>query len=239
MAKKRPSRSTLGVQMRGALAEQYGQRGKGKSHLWYFYSDKGRTDFVVPSDVQFGHVLLLESEPRIQSVSFRPPLRLAPTTENLAGTIFDAEATCSDGSIELHEAKPSSSLGQSPDAHAARQLAIQREIEAFERSRGKEVRHVLLTENEIFANPVRIRNWFVALPWLAQARNHSLLQPGNEVAALIHAEERVSLGQLLDSGGPLYVAAVLRFVAHGRFASDLDTVPFTRRTVFLDRRRQR
>ena len=236
MAKKQTSRSTLGVRMRGALAELYGQRGRGNAHLWFFYSDKGRDDFVVPTDLQYGHALFVESEPRIKSVSFRPPLRRVGGEG--ASTIFHAEATCFDGSIELHEVKPWASLNQSVDAHAKREVDIQLETDAFKRERGVDVRHVLMTERDIYASPGRIRSWFVALPWIAQARYHSLLQPSNEVATLVHARERVSLGHLLDAGGPLYVAAALRFIANGRFASDLDTVLFSRRTIVEDKRRR-
>jgi hypothetical protein len=230
MQETKPKRSRLGTQMRGALAEKYGLRGKGKSHLWYFYSPKANQDFVVASDIEFGHALLVESDPRIKRVNYSPPIRRAVETKVGSGTVFDAELGLTDGSIELREVKYSASIKTSADDRTARQLRVQAEVEHLEHQKGRACRHVVMTEVEIFARPQLIRNWFAALPWIAQARFHSKLSASNEVAALIHGEGRVTFGQLINDGGPLFAAVALQGVANGKYTSDLDRSPFCRRT---------
>lgn len=59
----------LGTRMRGALTEAYESRGGGKSNLWLVYSPKADKDFVLRSDLEFGHFLLAESDPEIGFVA--------------------------------------------------------------------------------------------------------------------------------------------------------------------------
>ncbi len=59
----------LGTQSRGKLAAAYGQRGVGPNSLWYVYSPRGQSDWVLRSDLEWDHFVLTESDPTIMSCS--------------------------------------------------------------------------------------------------------------------------------------------------------------------------
>src|SRR5687767_14185864 len=55
--------SRLGTKFRGKLAAAYGHRGVGQNSLWYVYSPRTRSDWVLRSDVEWDHFVLAEADP--------------------------------------------------------------------------------------------------------------------------------------------------------------------------------
>ena len=221
----------LGTRMRGALAEAYGARGHSKSGLWLLYSPKANKDVVLQSDLKFGHFLLVESDPNIVSVDYTPAARLQNYAGEGAATIVDAEITLRSGTVVWREIKRSEDVENGATGRSNLQLLIQ--IRAAE---GVAARHELLTEKEIYANPLRIRNWMRIVPWIAQAREWPLLENASKVAALMRRKVHVTLGEVLDLGdgrdNALYAAALFRAVQRGCYDSDLDEHSLTIRSVF-------
>ena len=69
---KTPSKAPrLGTRMRGAMADAYDKRGHMKASLGLVYSPKAKKDVVINSTLEFGHLLLVESDPDIEQVLLR------------------------------------------------------------------------------------------------------------------------------------------------------------------------
>ncbi len=223
---------TLGVRARARLNEAYEARGNGHSNLWLHYSPKADKDVVLASDIEFGHFLLVESDPDIEKVDYAPHKRVAAIAGEGIGTIVDAEVKKRDGQHQWREVKSSESLVQGKDARASLQILVQQKAAGL-----AGVEHVVFTEKVIYANPIRIRNWFNLIPWIAQVRYIPIRAQGNEVAAFINAKRRVSFREVLELGAyedrGLYAAALLKGVQSGAFQSDLNERPFCAQSSFF------
>lgn len=221
----------LGTSMRGVLADAYHARGHGRSGLWLTYSPKADKDVVLKSDIEFGHFLLVESDPDVVNVDYAPARRLQTYAGEGIATIVDAELTLSNGTVVWREVKCSEDVENGATGRANLQLLIQ--IKAAE---AVAARHELITEKEIYANPMRIRNWMRIVPWLAQAREWPLHAYVSEVAALMRTRGNVVLADVLNLGdsrdSAIYAAALFRAVQRGRYGNDLAERPLTSRSVF-------
>lgn len=226
------SNARLGTRMRGQLADAYDARGHNASDLVFVYSPKADRDFVLRSEVEFGHFLLVESDPDVQKVDYSPSKRVATLAGEGIGTIVDAEVTLGNGSVVWREVKSSQDVGQGAQNRANLQLMIQ--LRAAE---SVAARHELFTEKEIYAQPQRIHNWLRIVPWLAQVREWPLLEYGNEVAALLRARGTVVLRDVLEMGQSpapaLYGAALFKAVQYGLIGSQLDVLPMTQNSRFF------
>jgi len=216
----------LGTRLRGALAEAYQSRGHGKSTLWAAFSPKSGKDVVFRSSVEFGHFLLVESDPNIENVDYSPGTRIETYAGEGAATIVDAEVTLKSGAVVWREVKNSEDVTHGSIGRANLQLLIQ--IKAAE---GVSARHELLTEKEIYACPQRIRNWMRILPWIAQARAWPLHEYASRVAGLLRRQTNVTLGEVLELGDganrALYAAALFKAMQSGSYASDLNEQPLS------------
>lgn len=227
----------LGVRMRGQLADAYASRGHHKSSLWYVYSPKAKADFVLRSDLEFGHFLLAESDPEVAAVDYAPAKRVATLAGEGIGTIVDAEVTKRSGVVEWREVKRSEDVAHGAKTRANLQILIQIKAAGLVAAH-----HEVFTEREIFLSPQRIHNWMRIIPWLAQARDWPLYDFSIEVAALLNARGEVRFDEVLSLGdgqnNALYGAALLHAVQNGAFQSDLNELPFSQRSRFyLERAR--
>lgn len=221
----------LGTSMRGALAEAYQARGHGKSSLWMVYSPKANKDVILRSDLEFGHFLLVESDPNIVSVDYSPSPRLQTYAGEGVATIVDAEVTLRNGAVVWREVKSSSDVADGALGRANLQLLIQ--IKAAE---GVSAHHQLLTELDIYACPQRTLNWMRIIPWLAQARAWPLHEYSKRVASLLKIHHKVTLSEVLNLGdgvaGALYLAALFKAMQLGLYESDLNERPLSKWSVF-------
>lgn len=224
----------LGTRMRGALTEAYESRGGGKSNLWLVYSPKADKDFVLRSDLEFGHFLLAESDPEIEKIDYAPGKRVETFAGEGIATIVDAEITLQGGTVVWREIKRSEDVQHGAQGRANLQLMVQ--LRAAEKVCA---RHELLTEKDIFANPMRIRNWLRIIPWLAQARAWPLQQYLGAVSTLLKRRGLVTLEQVLELGNdddatcPLYAAALFKTLQSGGYGHDLNERPLSLNTIFF------
>src|SRR5438045_3188895 len=97
----------LGTQMRGRLADAYEGRGHARAQLWYAYSPRAKRDVAFTGDLEFGHFLLVESDPRVRCVDYAPKERVARIAGSAMAHVTDAEVIFSDGTTEWREVKRS------------------------------------------------------------------------------------------------------------------------------------
>lgn len=221
-----------GTRLRGQLAEAYGARGGHQSVLWLHYSAKAERDFAFHSNLEYGHYLLVESDIEIEKPDYAPQKRVARVAGELLATCVDAELQLRSGGVVWREVKYSDDLAAGAANRASLQILVQQQA-----AQDAAVTHQVITEKEIFANPQRIRNWHLIIPWLASAREWALHDYSTEVALLVRRHGRIEFRHALALGAPeksgLYGAALLRLVQVGRLSSDLDDRPFTPRSVFF------
>ncbi len=167
-ASKRPG-ARLGTRLRGALADAYGARGHRMSNLTFVYSPKARVDVVLRSTLEFGHFLLCEGSPKVASVVYNGGAQAGVVDGRVVMTEFDAVVTLISGEVEYREVKPSDVLADPELGRADTQLTARDAIAVYEGGS-----HVVMTEREIYANPLFIRNWNRVLPWLSQVRDMAL-----------------------------------------------------------------
>lgn len=223
------SGARLGTRLRGKLAEAYSARGHHKSSLWYVYSPRTDRDWVLRSDLEWGHFLLAESDPLISIIDYAPAPDIVRVGDEDHATVFDAKIIFKDGGDEWRDIKSSDSI-KNLDIKTQHQWEAQTEAALKNR-----VRYVRLTEQEIYACPQRIANWARVIAWLSAVRGRSLYQQHLEVVALLNARGSVSLGEIHQLGsGPesaCYIAAALKGVQDGLFISDLDKKPLNKNTL--------
>lgn len=97
---RNPRGPRLGTQFRGKFAVAYGQRGVGPNSLWYVYSPRSQSDLVLRSDLEWGHFVLVESDPTIVSCSYQPAKQNLSLDGKMVDIPVDAIITHSDGSVE-------------------------------------------------------------------------------------------------------------------------------------------
>jgi len=221
----------LGTRLRGKLQADYNRRGKSRYSLWYVYSPKGRRDFVLHGDLRHGHFLHAESDPDVDFVDYAPHDRVARLVGEVLSECVDAEIRLVDGTVVWRSVRSTSSVRKVSAARANLEHLI-----AQRAHKDLPARIETWTEQEIYAQPVRIQNWNRLLAWVAQARQWPLHELGNEVAILLHTHAEVLLQDVLSLGKDdhkgLYVAALLQGVQYGRFGSDLHEQPFSMRSRF-------
>ena len=224
----------LGTQMRGELAEAFNQRGHMKSSLWLVYSPKAKRDVVLKSKLEFGHFLLVESDPDIERVNYAPQKRVVELYGEAIGTVLDAELVRRSGVVVWREVKSSEDLAVGAQGRANSQLMAQAKAAGM-----LNAVHEVLTEKEIFSQPQRILNWINILPWISQCQTVSLDDAKKNVLQLLRKRKEISFQQLKEHAGteayPFMAAALFSLVQNGFARSDLDTKPFTLRSRFFDR----
>ncbi len=97
-----------------------------------------------------------------------------------------------------------------------------------------------MTEREIFANELLIRNWNRVLPWLAQVRDIPLDEHLKAVRRLVDKAGAICLADAVNLGeadeSAVFGAAALKGVQTGLFVSDLGVRPFGEGTLIASRR---
>jgi len=233
MSKKKADtpKTRLGTQLRGKLQQAYDARGESKNILYMQYSPTCKQDIVFPSQIEFLHFHLVEWDSRIASVNYTPLKRVALIAGEVLGTIVDVEITMKSGENVWREVKPKAELAAGAASRANLQILIQ-----LQAAKDENVWHEVWTEDQIYQEPLLLRNRVRATTWLAGARDFVLTEHEREVLQLLHRLKAVEFRHVLQLGEStqqaLFGAALLNLVRRGRVLSDLDAKPFTGRSKF-------
>lgn|GEM_PF-3580420 len=187
---------------------------------------------VFKSALEFGHFLLVESDPDVEKVDYAPQKRMVALHGETIGTILDAELVRRSGDVVWREVKSSEDVTVGAKGRANIQLMAQAKAAGL-----LNAAHEVVTEVEIFAQPQRILNWVQILPWINQCQSVALEDAKKTVLALVRRRKEISFQQLKEHAGaeqyPFVAAALFSLVQYGIVQSDLDTKPFTLRSRFL------
>lgn len=221
--------SRLGTRFRGKLAASYGQRGVGPNSLWYVYSPRTRTDWVLRSDLEWDHFVLAESDPEIVNCVYAPDKHTVPLHGETVTLEIDAVVTQRDGTIEGRRIRYST---DEADGVQAPKLAMQT---AAAKALG--MRYSVWSEEAIRRNHTLLANWRRAIAWLAAARDRSLAAFELELERAVRSEAEMTLADIEARFGeasfPLYAAAAFSGIQRGTYRSDLDKTPLSAQTVII------
>lgn len=224
--------SRLGTQLRGKLSEAYGSRGSHLSGLWYGYSHKAKADVVLRSDLEFLHLLYVESDPDVLSVDYEPDHVVARLCGEDFLSVVDATLVHRLHGKVWREVKYAADVEAQAPTRTSLQLMIQLKAAAV-----ADVKHELITEEQVQANPHRLHNWVRILGWLADCRYHALYQYSDSVLKIVGTRRQVTLADVAalgpDSESGLYCAAMFEAVQQGLVKSDLDVQPLRWQTRFF------
>jgi len=219
----------LGTQFRGKLAAAYGQRGVGPNSLWYVYSPRSQTDWVLRSDLEWDHFVLVESDPTIVSCSYEPAKQNLSLDGKMMDIPVDAIITYSDGSVEWRRVR---FAGGERDEQSPAMRQLNERIAA---AKFAGVAYRLWTEESIRCNAIRLSNWRRAIAWMAAARDRSLAAYQDELRQALRSENSLTLGQIESMFGEasfgLYAAAAFGELQRGIYVSNLDEMPLSLHTV--------
>lgn len=218
----------LGTQLRGKLAEAYASRGRLKAKLTYAYSPRMRRDVVFPSELEYWHFILLESDPSVLSVDYTPTKKIALVGDDVHGTVLDAVVALKDGIIEWREVKYSDD-DQTRTVHQrqAQEEAAYQEGAIYRR----------FTEREIFScGSTKLLNWMEIVAWLSAVRDRPTLEFDLAVSRLLKENGSATISEIQAlsdsrSSSACYVAAAFKKLQDGYCFSDLDMRPLTVNTV--------
>jgi hypothetical protein len=232
----RPERSSpggarLGTRLRGAFAQAYDARGKARANLCWAYSPKQDRDVVLTGRLAYGHLLLCEASPDVASVEYNVHRIVAGDDGQPQDTVIDAVATLENGEVQYRRLASGGHGHRPPPAIPARPQCQQVEANG--------ARHVIMTEKDVFANELLIRNWHRVLPWLAQVRALPLQLQLKTVRALACRREVLTLAEILalaeDDESAVFAAAAFKGVQRGLFTCDLDVRPLSLDTLIFSR----
>jgi hypothetical protein len=158
--------SRLGTRFRGKLAASYGQRGVGPNSLWYVYSPRTRTDWVLRSDLEWDHFVLAESDPEIVNCVYAPDKHTVPLHGETITLEINAVVTHRDGTVEGRRVRYSTD-----EADGVQALVRARQKAAAE---ALGMRYSVWSEEAIRSNQMILANWRRVIAWLAAVRDRSL-----------------------------------------------------------------
>jgi len=145
-------------------------------------------DVVLPSELEYWHFILLESDPSVLSVDYTPPKKIALVGDDVHGTILDAVVIFKDGSIEWREVKYSN------DTHK-RTVHQQQAQEESAYQEGAIYRR--FTEREIFScGSIKLLNWMEIVAWLSAVRDRPTLEFDLAVSRLLKQNGSASISEI-------------------------------------------
>jgi len=219
----------LGTRFRGKLAASYGQRGVGPNSLWYVYSPRTRTDWVLRSDLEWDHFVLAESDPDLIDCVYAPDTRRVSLHGETVTLEIDAVLTQRNGTIEGRRIRYSTG-----DADGLQTIMLSKQTAAAE---ALGMRYSVWSEEPIRRNHMQLANWRRVIAWLAATRDRSLAAFELDLERAFRSEAEVTLADIEARFGeasfPLYAAAAFSGIQQGRYQSDLDKTPLSLHTVII------
>ena len=219
----------LGTKFRGKLAAAYGQRGVGSNSLWYVYSPRTKSDWVLRSDLEWDHFVLTESDSAVVNCNYLPEKFTLTHRGDTLEIPVDVIVSYRDGTTEWRQVR---FAGNESDANSQSGLELRRRSDVVQQA-GKSYR--LWTEEIIRRNPLLLANWRRVIAWMAGARDRPLSIFRDELASALKTEGELTLAQIQSMCGEasfgLYAAAAFGELQSGNWASNLDVMPLSPHTI--------
>lgn len=199
------------------------KRGNYGSNLWDGYGVKIGRDVVLNSSIEYFHWILVESNPRIYAYCEQPVKMLALVRGKNRGSYIDMYIIWADGSEELREIKPQEDMDDiENNPRLQNQIAVQ---SAWCERNG--IKHVIVTDKEIFSNKLYLANWRTILTELRNFKSISLDDVIAKVLGTFESRCTCSIKEISCHMPQISLArvrvAIFRLIHSGTLVAPLDT----------------
>ncbi|CAG0991002.1 hypothetical protein GEOBC_02372 [Geobacteraceae bacterium] len=203
------------------------RRGRGGSNYWQVYSPKIDRRVKFYSNLEYHHWILVEATPEIAAFCERPIKVLGVNDGKNGSSLIDMWVQWRNGAEEYRELKYAKKLDQLDEKPALRRL-LELQKAWCER---REIAHQVLTDNEVYANKLQLRNWQLILAQLANTRDLDLDKIQESIRQIVAEEGTISLLALsrwFDGVPPTSIrGAVFRLIHAGELQAPLDQAVLT------------
>lgn len=203
------------------------RRGRCGSNFWQVYSPKIDRRVKFYRNLEYHHWILVEATPEIAAFCERPIKVLGVDDGKNGSSLIDMWVQWRNGAEEYRELKYAKKLDQLDEKPALRrQLELQKAW--CER---REITHLVVTDNEVYANKLQLRNWQLILAQLANTRDLDLDKIQESIRQIVAEEGTISLLALsrwFDGVPPTSIrGAVFRLIHAGELQAPLDQAVLT------------
>lgn len=199
-------------------------RGSYGNNLWQVYSPKLGRKVKLYSDLEYHHWILVEATPEI--VTFcEQPIRMQSRVEGRdRASYIDMWVQWRNGSEQYRELKYAKDIAQIDNKPLLRrQLAIQ--VAWCERHG---VEHLIITDAQVHANKLLLRNWRLILSILANAKETDFRKLQPTILHIIESEGQISIGCLqgrfVGTTETIFQAAIFDLIQRGLIKAPLGEV---------------
>lgn len=210
------------------------RRGSYGNNQWINFSPKLDRRVCLYSDLEYFHWLLVEATPEIETYCEQPLEMRSLLHGRDARSIIDMWVRFRDGTEEYREVKYEKDLVDAVGRHrVARQLDVQRAW-----CNRRQVRHVVMKESGILANPLLLENWRAIITHLTIHRGLTTAGIESSIRKFLAGSGPKSISELsrrFVGPSPLQVhTAAFRLLHRGAVVAPLDTQPLSYRIVLQD-----
>jgi hypothetical protein len=171
------------------------RRGRYGSNLWQVFSPKINRKVKLYSDLEYYHWILVEATPEIIAFCEQPIKVISLVDGKDGGSYIDMWVKWNTGREEYREVKYAMELN---DIIKKPRLQRQLEIQQSWCARHGAV-HKIITDEEIFANALLLRNWKLILTHISnRTRNASITNIQKSITEIIRYERTITLSALVN-----------------------------------------
>lgn len=202
-------------------------RGSYGNNLWQTYSPKLGRNVKLFSDLEYHHWILVEATPEIIAFCEQPIKMWSRVDGKDRASYIDMWVKWRDGTEQYRELKYAKDIAQINDNTALdRQLAIQVAWCARHHEN-----HAIITDEQVHANKLLLRNWRLILSILTNAKGIDLRKLQRSIIKLIESENGISMGNLqgrfVGTTSTVFQASIFDLIQRGSINAPLGTVELT------------
>lgn len=208
----------------GGVQNHYG------NNRWVAFSPKLRREVTLYSDIEYDHWVLIESDPLVKSFCEQPRRVRVNLPIGLVTTTFDMWILWVTNEQEYREVKDLKELLEaSPNSRIDRQIQAQKKWCALQN-----VKHLVMTNDVIQANPLFLSNWKLMLSTLACTQSIDLSPQIENISYAVKSRGGGTLREIEQSvpgiDRTLVMASVFTLIHRGLLRAPLDKQSLTAST---------
>lgn len=202
-------------------------RGCYGNNLWQTYSPKLGRNVKLYSDLEYHHWILVEATPDIVSFCEQPIKMWSRVEGKDRASYIDMWVQWRNGIEQYRELKYVKDIAQiNSRPLLERQLAIQ---VSWCKRHGLD--HAVITDEQVHANKLLLRNWRLILSVLTNAKGIDLSKIQYSILKIIESEREISIGNLqgriIGSTATIIQAAIFDLIQRGQIKAPLGVVDLT------------
>lgn len=199
-------------------------RGSYGNNLWQAYSPKLGRKVKLYSDLEYHHWILVEATSEIATFCEQPIKMFSRVEGRDRASYIDMWVQLRDGTEQYRELKYAKDIAQiESKPFLRRQLEIQ---ETWCQRHG--VEHLVITDEQVHANKLLLRNWRLILSILANAKDSDLRKLQHTILHILRSEGGTTIGGLRERfvgiQETIFQAAVFGLIQVGQLKAPIESI---------------